>query len=167
MPPMRREISEEILSALLETYGLAEQKPLMREVLDLLFIERSEGGSTVTADGGNDPFQFGVTEFSLSFPPRSTPQVRCLAEVVGKHRVQGSNVEEGLRLGCRVLEFLAKRLEVPYDIDLFQSIFQTIYHSAAGAAHRRNFRFGLAIEWAPKRPPSVKCYYDLYAGGYD
>jgi len=147
-----------MLRRLLTLYDYPVTDDALYDIFTLLHV-------TVPADTGQECWRFGVSELSLSFDRRSTPHVRALAEVLTRKIAAASDAAILRQIGWRLFDRLALLTTAPYDRTLFSDLVQIAYDWQETEISKGPLRFGLAIDWCIDRPPSVKCYYDLFAGG--
>lgn len=164
----RYDIAREILVALLRPYFGMESDQLAAKLCFVLFYPRHRQSivpwSPETALE-KAPFEFGVSEFSLSFVSGRPAELRCLAEVVSRCGLTEENLLKALEIGRGIFELLACESGVAYDFNTFSSIFRLAYPATGHFKQDRDFRMGLALGFAPGHPIALKTYLDLRAEG--
>ena len=158
----RRQLAGNLLEQMLESASIPTSTSSATQILDIL--HQIECGSPPHQSTNND-FQFGVTEFSVSLAMNRMPTIRCLAEITSRRPARKSDIQEAFSIGHDLFAFLAEQFGVSYPLQTFQDIYRLVYDSIDDSATQPHHRFGLAVEWSQTAPPSVKCYFDLFATG--
>jgi Squalene-hopene cyclase C-terminal domain len=145
--------TEWTLRGLLDLYGCAVPRDALDAVLSVL-QERAA-----------PRWQFGISEFSLSFERGAPPKVRALAEVLTGSPTVPADALALQEIGGHLFETLQRQHRMRYDAALFEDLVQLTYGAQFPRFRPPKLRFGAAVEWRAGRAPSVKCYFDLFAGG--
>jgi hypothetical protein len=145
-----------MLGALLNVYGFSIPKETLRCILESLH----SGTSARQAR-----WQFGVSELSISFDSAGPPRVRALSEVLTRCPATPEDEVALRQLGATLFDGLSPHAGSTFDRALFDDVVSIVYSPQDASLRAAPLRFGIAVEWSAEKPPSVKCYFDLYAGG--
>jgi len=145
--------TESVLRGLLDLYGCAVPRDALDAVLSVL-QERAA-----------PRWQFGISEFSLSFDRQGPPKVRALAEVLTAAPTVPADALALQEIGRHLFETLQRQHRMRYDTGLFEDLVQLTYGTLYARFRPPKLRFGAAVEWRAGLAPAVKCYFDLFAGG--
>ena len=151
--PSQTVSAQSILRELLDLYGCA----VPRDALDAV--------AAVLQQRAVPRWQFGISEFSLGFDRHGPPKVRALAEVLTSAPTAPADAFAIREIGGHLFETLQRQHRLRYDVVLFDQLVNMVYGSLFPRFRPPKLRFGLAVEWRAGRAPTVRGYFDLFAGG--
>lgn len=149
---------QELLRNLLGLYGCEEQAESPGSAHAALY-------ELATQIGTESGWNFGVSEFSLSFGREGRPRVRALAEVLSRVPVAARDEHALRKIGRLLFNSLHQRYGGHYDVGLFADLVHLAYGTRSCSSHPPHLRFGAGLEWCSGQTPSPRCYFDLFAGG--